>query len=228
MHWKNSSFTRVIQFVKWYQCQVNSHQVHPHQGVISIKNHYWSEHYGIKSSVQFSRSVVSDSLWPHGLQHARPPCLPPTSGACSNSLSRWCHPTISSSVIPFSSCLQSFPAPAYFPMSQFFSSGGQSVGASASVLPMNIQDLVALGLTRWISLQSKRLKILLQHHSFKSINSSALSFLYSPNFHIHTWLLEKPQFPKMSLLCHLIATWRWVKVKVLDTQSCLTLQLHGL
>ena len=93
-------------------------------------------------SVQFSHSVVSNSLWPHGLQHARPPCPSPIPGACSNScsLSRWCHPTLSSSVI-FASCLQSFLASGSFPMSQFFTSGDQSIGASASasVLPMNSQ-----------------------------------------------------------------------------------------
>ena len=98
------------------------------------------------SSVQFSsiHSVVSDSLWPHGLQHTRLPCPSPTPGAYSNScpLSRWCHPTILSSVVPFPSCLQSFPASGSLPMSQFFTSGGQSIGvsASASVLPMNIQN----------------------------------------------------------------------------------------
>ena len=96
------------------------------------------------SSVQFSCSIVSDCLWPHGLQHARPPCPLPTPGVYSNScpLSQWCHPTISSSVVPFSSHLQSFPASGSFQMSQFFISGGQSIGvsASASVLPMNIQD----------------------------------------------------------------------------------------
>ena len=94
-------------------------------------------------SVQFTRSVVSNSLWPHGLQRARLPCSPPTPGECSNSWSnRWCRPTISSSVIPFSSCLQSFPASGSFQMSQFFTSGGLSIGvsASASVLPMNLQD----------------------------------------------------------------------------------------
>ena len=95
-------------------------------------------------SVQFSRSVMSDSLLHHGPQHARPPCPSPTCGVYSNScpLSQWCHPTTSSSVIPFSSRLQSFPASGSFPMSQFFTSGGQSIGvsASASVLPMNIQD----------------------------------------------------------------------------------------
>ena len=102
-------------------------------------------------SVQLSRSVMSNSLRPHGLQHARLPCPSPTPGAWSNScpLSRWCHPTNSSSVIPFFSHLQSFPASGSFPMSQFFESGGQSIGvsASASVLPMNIQDWFPLGLT---------------------------------------------------------------------------------
>ena len=112
-------------------------------------------------SVQFSRSVVSDSLRPHGLQHARPPCPSPTPRAYSNSCpsSRWCHPIISSSVIPFSSHLQSFSASGSFQMSQSFISGGQRTGvsASASVLPMNIQDRFPLGWTGWISLQSKEL-----------------------------------------------------------------------
>ena len=109
-------------------------------------------------SVQFSCSAMSSSLWPHGLQHARHPCPSPIPRACSNScqLSRWCHPIISTSVIPFS-CLQSFPASGSFPMSQFFPSGGQSIGASASVLPMNIQDWFPLGLTDCISLQFKGL-----------------------------------------------------------------------
>ena len=104
---------------------------------------------------------MSNSLWPHGLQNARLPCPSPSPGACSNSclLNWWCHPTISSSVIPFSSCLHSFPASGSFQMSQFFTSRGQSIGvsASASVLPMNIQDWFPLGLTGWISLQSKGL-----------------------------------------------------------------------
>ena len=107
-------------------------------------------------AVQFSRSVVSNSWWPHGLHHARPPCPSPTPGVDSDSgpSSQWCHPAISSSVIPFSSCLQSFPASGSFPVSQFFASGGQSIGASASasVLPMNIQDWSPLGWTGWISL----------------------------------------------------------------------------
>ena len=110
-------------------------------------------------SVQLSHSVLSDSLWPYRLQHARLPCPSPTPRACSNScpLSQWCHPTISSSVVPFSSCFQSFPASGSFPMSQFFTSGGTSIGASAlaSVLPMNIQDWFPWGLTGLISLQSK-------------------------------------------------------------------------
>ena len=110
--------------------------------------------------VRFSRSVVSDSLQPRGLQHARPPCPSPTPRVYSNScpLSWWCHPTILSSVVPFS-CLQSFPASGSFQMSQFFASGGQSIGvsASASVLPMNIQDWFPLGWTSWISFQSKGL-----------------------------------------------------------------------
>ena len=124
------------------------------------------------SSVQFSHSVISDSLRPHESQHARPPCPSPTPGAYSNScpLSRWCHPAISSSVVP-SSCPQSFPASGSFQMSQFFASGGQSirVSASSSVLPMNIQDWFPLGWTSWISLQSKGLSSLLrQQHSSKA------------------------------------------------------------
>ena len=113
------------------------------------------------SSVQFSRLVMSDSLQTHGLQLNRPPCPSPTPGVYSNlcTLSQWCHPTISSSVIPVSSCLQSFTASGSFQMSQFFASGGQStrVSASASVLPVNIQDRFLLGWTGWISLQSKGL-----------------------------------------------------------------------
>ena len=128
-------------------------------------------------SVQFGRSVMSDSLRPRWLQHTRHPCPSPTPRACSNShpSSWWCHPTISSSVVPFSSCLQFFPASGSFPMSQFFASGGQNIGAStsASVLPMNIQDWYSLGLTGLISLQSKGLSTVLsnttvQKHQFFS------------------------------------------------------------
>ena len=126
---------------------------------------------------------MSDSLRPRGLRHARPPCPSPTPGAYSNSCPscRWCHPTISSSVVPFSSSLQSLPASGSFQVSRFFASGGQSIGVSvsASVLPMNIQDLFPLGWTDWISLQSKGLSRVFSNSTVKSINSSALSFLYS-------------------------------------------------
>ena len=141
-------------------------------------------------SVQFSGSVVSNSLHPHGLRHARPPCPSPTPGVYSNScpLSRWCHPTISSSVIPFSSHLPSFPAPRVFQMSRFFASRGQSIGvsASASILPMNIQDWFPLGWTGWISLQSKGLSRVfsnttVQKHQFFGAQLSLWS-----NSHIHT------------------------------------------
>ena len=113
------------------------------------------------SSVQFNHSVMSNSLWPHGPQHARPPCPSPTPRVYSNScpLSWWCHPTISSSVVPFSSCPQSLPTSGSFPMSQLFTWGGQSIGvsASASVLLMNVQDWFPLGWISWICLQSKGL-----------------------------------------------------------------------
>ena len=130
--------------------------------------------------VQFSRSVMSDSLRPHALQHARPPCPSPTTRVYSNScpLSWWYHPTISSSVVPFSSCLQSFPASGSFQISQLFVSGGQSIGVSAStsVLPMNIQDWFPLGWTGWISLQSKGLSRVfsttVQKHQFFSAQLS--------------------------------------------------------
>ena len=126
--------------------------------VSSLLEHWLVQQF---SSVQFSLSVVSDSLWPQGLQNARSPCPSPTPEAYAKScpLSQWCHPTISSSVIPFSSRLQSFPTSGSFPMSQFFISGGQSIGvsASASFLAMNIQDWFPLGWTPWISLQSKGL-----------------------------------------------------------------------
>ena len=116
--------------------------------------------YNLKNN-SFQSLVLSNSLRPHGLQNARPPCPSPTPRVYSNScpLSRWCHPTISSSVVPFSSCPQSLPASGSFPMSQLFASGGQSTGvsASASVLPMNTQDSSPLGWTGWISLQSRGL-----------------------------------------------------------------------
>ena len=132
--------------------------------------------------------VVSDSLWPHGLQHTRPPCPSPTPGACSDSypLSRWCHPTISSSAVPFSSCLQSCPPSGSFPISQFFASGGQSIRAS-----LDIQVWSPLGWAGWISLKSKGLSRVFsyttgQKHQFFGIQPSLWS-----NSHIHTWLLGK-------------------------------------
>ena len=123
----------------------------------------WTEEPGglLSSSLHFSPSVTFDSMWPHGLQRARSPCPSPTPRTCSNSCpsGQWCHTTISSSVVPFSSYPQSFLASGSFPVSQFFTSGGQSIGVSASlsVVPMNIQDWFPSGLTGWISLQSKQL-----------------------------------------------------------------------
>ena len=129
--------------------------------------------------------TVSDSWQPHGLQHARPPCPSPIPTVYSNScpLSRWCHPTISSSVVPFSSHLKSFLASGSSLMGQLFASGGQSSGVSAltSVFPANTQDWSPLGWTGWISLQSKGLLESSPAPQFKSISSSVLSFLYTPN-----------------------------------------------
>ena len=152
---------------------------------------------GFRFPVQFSSvSQLCLTLWPHELQHARLPYPSPTPRACSISfpLSQWCHPTILSSATPFSFCLQSFPASGSFPMSQFFNSGGQTIGVSAwvSILPMNIQDWFPLGWTCWISLQSKGLSRVfsnttVQKHQFLSAQLSFWS-----NSHIHTWLLEKP------------------------------------
>ena len=148
----------------------------------------------VYQSVQFSCSVVFDSLRPHELQHARPPCPTPRVHSDSCPLSQWCHPTISCPVVPFSSCPQSLPASGCFPMSQLFTWGGQSIGVSvsASVLPMNTQDWYPLGWTGWITLQSKGLSRVfsnttVQKHQFFSAQLSSQS-----NSHIHTWPLEKP------------------------------------
>ena len=147
-------------------------------------------------SDQISCSVMSDSLWPHESQHARPPCPPPTPGVHSDSRpsSRWCHPAISSSVIPFSSCPQSLSASESSPMSQLFSWGGQSTGvsASASFLPKKSQGWSPSEWTGWMSLQSKGLSrvfsnITVQRHQFFNAQLSSQS-----NSHLHTWPLEKP------------------------------------
>jgi len=152
--------------------------------------------YTFSQSVQFSQSVVSDSLWPHEPQNSRPPCPSPTPRVHQNPCpsSRWCHPTISPSVVPFSSCPQSFPALGSFPMSQLFSSGSKSIGVSSSisVLLMNTWDWSPLGWTGWISLQSKRLlrvfsNTTVQKHQFFGTQLSSQS-----NSHIYTWPLERP------------------------------------
>ena len=153
-------------------------------------------HYAVHQFSQFSRSVTSDSVRSHESQHARSPCPSPTPGVYPNPCpsSRWCPLIISSSVVPFSSCLQSFPASESFPVSQFFTSGGQNieVSASASVLPKNIQDWLRLGWTDLIFLQSKGFSRVfsnttVQKHQLFSTHLSLWS-----NSHIHTWRLEKP------------------------------------
>ena len=148
------------------------------------KTGYWI------SSVQFSRSVVSDSLRPHESQHTRPPCPSPTPGVHS---SQWCHPAISSSVIPFSFCLQSLPASESFPMSQLFAWGGQSTGVSAlaSFLPKNTQDW-SLEWTGWISLQSKGLSRVLSNTTVQKRQFFSVQLSSQSNSHIHTWPQEKP------------------------------------
>ena len=148
------------------------------------------------SSVQFSRSVVSDSLQPHESQHARPPCPSPTPRLYSNTCpsSWWFHPAISSSVILFSSCPQPLPALGSFPMSQLFAWGGQSIGVSAStsVLPMDTQDWSPLGWTGLISLQSKGLSRVFPNTVFQKHQFFSAQLSSQTNSHIHTWPLEKP------------------------------------
>ena len=147
------------------------------------------------SSVQFSLSVVSDSLRPHELQHDRPPCPSPTLGVQSDShpLSRWCHPAISFSVVPFSSCPQSLPASESFPMSRLFARSGQSTGVSAlaSFLPKNTQDWSSEW-TGWISLQSKGLSRVFSNTTVPKHQFFGAQLSSQSNSHIHTWLLEKP------------------------------------
>ena len=160
-------------------------------------------------SVQFSHSVVSNSLWPHEPQHARPPCPSPTPRFYLNShpLSQWCHPTISSSVVPFSSQLQSFPASGSFYMSQFFTSGRQSTGVSASpsVLPMNIQDWCPLGWTGCCPRDSQESSPAPQ---YKNISSSVLSFLSSPTLPASSQYLPGHSSPTPSFtLCLMLPPW---------------------
>ena len=182
MHaWLNfgtTTLTTILSFVSYFSVSFSSFV------------HFFLSFF-LQSVSQFSRSVVSDSLRPHESQHIRPPYPPPPPEVYSNSrpLSRWCHPAVSSSVIPFSSCPQSLLASVSFPMRQLFASGGQSiaVSASASVLPMNTQDWSPSGWTGWISLQCKGLSRVcsnttVQKHQFFSAQLS----------HIHTWPLEKP------------------------------------
>ena len=151
-----------------------------------------------QTDIQFTScfSVVSDSWRPHGLQHTRLPYVSPTPRAYSNPWPshRWCHPTNSSSVAPISSCLQSFPTTGYFPMSQFFTSRGQSTGASvsASVLPMIIQDWFPLGLTDLISSQSKGISWVFSNTTVWKHEIFSVQLTLWSNSHIHTWLLEKP------------------------------------
>ena len=167
----------------------------------------------IRPSVQFSLSVMSESLQPHDLQHTRPPCPSPTPRVYSNPSpsSQWCHPAISSSVVPFSSCPQSLPASGSFPMSQLFTWGGQSTGVSAStsVLPMNTQDWSPLGWTDWISLQSKGLSRVFsnpidQKHQFFGTQLSSQS-----NSHIHTWPLENHSLDQMDICWQNISAFKY-------------------
>ena len=160
-------------------------------------NSYISDkHHALKElSVQFSRSVVSDSLWPHELQHTRPPCPSPTPGVHSNScpLSGWCHPAISSNVIPFSSCPQSLPTSESFPISQLFAWGGQSTGVSAlaSFLPKKSQGWSPSEWTGWISLQSKGFSRVFSNTTVQKHQFFGTQLSLQTNSHIHTWPLEK-------------------------------------
>ena len=151
---------------------------------------------GVISSVQFSRSVVSDSLRPHEPQHARPPCPSPTPGVHPDSRpsSQWCHPAISSSVIHYSSCPQSLPASESFPMSQLFAWSGQSTGVSplASFLPKSTQGRSPLEWTGWITLKSKGLSGVFSNTTVQKHQSFGAQLSSQSNSHIHTWPLEKP------------------------------------
>ena len=177
---KNRSRENTSNFILWDQYHIDTE---------AIQKYVWN-----LSSVQFSSSVMSDSLWPHGLQHTRLPCPSPTPEAWSNSCpsSRWCHPIISSSVSPFS-WLQSFPASGSFSASPFFASGGQSTGVSAStsVLLMNILDWFPLELTGWIALLSKGLSRVFSNTTVQKHQFFCAQLPLWSNSYIHTWLLEK-------------------------------------
>ena len=182
------------------------------------------------SPIQFSRSAMFNSLWLYGLQHARIPCLSPTPGACSNSCpsSYWCHPTISSPVISFSPCLQSFPISGSFQMSQFFTSGSQRIGitASASVLPVNIQDWSPLGWISWISLQFKGLSRVFSYTTVQKPQFFGAQLSLWSNSHIHTWLTRKTIAltrwtfvgKVMSLLCNMLSR---LVITFLPRRKCL-------
>ena len=185
------------KLLKRYLCQCSlQHYLHqPGQGS-NLNIHQQMNEYIVQWNIQFSCSVMSNSLWPHESQLTRPLCPSPTPGVYPNPypLSRRCHPVISSSVVPFSSRLQSFPASGSFPMSQLFAWGGQSVGvsASASVLPMNTQDWFPLGWTGWISLWSKGLSRVFSNTTVQKHQFFGTQLSSSSNSHVHTWPLEKP------------------------------------
>ena len=170
-------------FTKQIVCAIQTFRRHENKGT---------------SSVKFSRSVVSNSLRPHELQHARPPCPSPTPGVHPNSCpsSQWCHPAISSSVLPFSSCPKSLPASESFPMSQLFAWNGQSIGLSALALGLskNTQDWSPLKWTAWISLQSKRLSKVFSNTTVQKHQFFCAWLALWSNSPIHTWLLEKASF----------------------------------
>ena len=188
--WTTREVPRVVIALSFFSLPFSYIHIYVHLYVHTYTHTFFLNHL----RVWFSSSVMSSSLQPHELQYARLPCLSPTPRVYPNPgpLSRWCHPTISSSVAPFSSYLQSFPASGSFLVSRLFTSGGQSIGvsASASVLPVNIQGLFPLGLTGSISLQSNELSRVFSQ--FKSINFGSQLSLWS-NSHIHTWLQEKPK-----------------------------------
>ena len=171
----------------WWDCDV--------PWKVDCDTQRWPAQWWKPSSVQFIHSVMSDSLRPHGLKHTGLPCSSPAPRVSSNSYpsSQWCHSTISSSVIPFSSCLQYFPESQSFSTSRFFLSGDQSFRASASVLPMNIQDWFPLGLTGWIFLQSKGLSRAL-FNTIQKYQFFGTQLSLGSDSHIHTWLLGNHSF----------------------------------